>query len=68
MDLEIEKLRKDVNSLMENSREIQNYNNIPECLKNIQIRFISKLISRARAKIDFLEDMQKCNKKLRYLQ
>ena len=62
MDLEIEKLRKDVNSLMENSREIQNYNNIPECLKNIQIRFISKLISRARAKIDFLEDMQKCNK------
>ena len=67
MDLEIEKLRKDINSLMENSREIQNSNNIPECLKNIQIRFISKLISRARAKIDFLEDMQKCNKKLRYL-
>ena len=53
MDLEIEKLRKDINSLMENSREIQNSNNIPECLKNIQIRFISKLISRARAKIDF---------------
>ena len=67
MDLEIEKLQKDINSLMENSREIQNSNNIPECLKNIQIRFISKLISRARAKIDFLEDMQKCNKKLRDL-
>ena len=63
MDLEIEKLRKDINSLMENSREIQNSDNIPECLKNIQIRFISKLISRARAKIDILLDMQKCNKK-----
>ena len=33
MDFEIEKLPKDINSLMENSREIQNSNDIPECLK-----------------------------------
>ena len=47
---------------MESSREIENSSDIPECLKNIQIRFISKLISKARAKIDFLEDMEKCKK------
>ena len=64
MDLEIENLRKDINSLSENLREIQNSNTIDKCLKNIQIRLISKLISRAREKIDFLEDMKKCNKKL----
>ena len=62
MDLEIEKLQKNINSLMKNSHEIQNSSDIPECLKNIQIRFISKLISKARAKIDFSEDMEKCNK------
>ena len=59
MDLEIENLRKDIKSLSENLREIQNSNTIDKCLKKIQIRLISKLVSRARAKIDFLEDMQK---------
>lgn len=57
MDLQIEKLQKDITGLMENSCEIQNSSDNPECLKIIQIRFISKLISKARAKIDFLEDM-----------
>ena len=52
MDSEIEKLQKDIRSLRENSREIQNSSN-PECLKTIQIRFIAKLISKAQAKIDF---------------
>ena len=47
---------------MENSCKNQNSSDIPECLKNIQTRFISKLISKARTKIDFLEDMQKCTK------
>ena len=67
MELEIEKLQKNITSLMENSCEIQNSNDIPECLRNVQIRFISKLINKARAKIDYLEDRQKCNKKLRTL-
>ena len=49
----VEKLQKDITSLMENLREIQNSNDIAECIKNTQIRFISKLISKARAKIDF---------------
>ena len=61
MDEQIEKIQKDIKSLMESSREIENSNN-PECLKNIQLRFISKLISKARAKIDLLEDMKKCKK------
>ena len=46
---------------MKSAREIEN-SDIPECLKNIKLRFISKLISKARAKIDFLEDMKKCKK------
>ena len=62
MDEQIEKLQKDITGLMESSREIENSSDIPECLKNIQLRFISKLISKARAKIDFLEDMKKCKK------
>ena len=61
MELEIQKLQKDIINLMEDYRRIQNSNNIPECLKNIQLRLISKLISRARAKIDYLMDKQKCN-------
>ena len=61
MNLHIEKLQKDITDLMKSSREIEN-SDIPECLKNIQLRFISKLISKARAKIDFLEDMKKCKK------
>ena len=61
MDSEIEKLQQDIKNLRENSREIQNSNN-PECLKTIQIRFIAKLISKAQAKIDFLQDMEKCKK------
>ena len=61
MDLQIEKLQKDITDLMKSAREIEN-SDIPECLKNIQLRFISKLISKTRAKIDFLEDMKKCKK------
>ena len=34
MDLQIEKLQKDITGLMEYSREIENSNN-PKCLKNI---------------------------------
>ena len=62
MDLQIEKLQKDITGLMESSHEIENSSDILECLKNIQIRFISKLISKARAKIDFLEDRKKVKK------
>ena len=62
MDLQIEKLQKYTTGLLESSREIQNSTDIPECLKSIQIRLISKLISKARAEIDFLEDMKKCQK------
>ena len=65
MEQEIQKLQKDIINLMEDSRRIQNSNNIPECLKNIQLRLISKLISRARAKIDYLMDRQKCNLKFK---
>ena len=61
MDLQIEKLQKDITNLMKSAREIEK-SDIPECLKNIKLRFISKLISKARAKIDFLEDMKKCKK------
>ena len=61
MDSEIKKLQKAIKNLRENSREIQNSSN-PECLKNIQIRFIAKLIGKAQAKIDFLQDMEKCEK------
>ena len=48
---------------MENSRRIQNSDDIPECLKNIQLRFISKFITRAWAKNDYLMDRQKCDLK-----
>ena len=65
MEQEIQKLQKDTINLIEDSRRIQNSNNIPECLKNIQLRLISKMISRARAKIDYLMDRQKCNLKFR---
>ena len=61
MNLEIENLQKDITNLMKSAREIEK-SDIPECLKNIKLRFISKLISKARAKIDFLEDMKKCKK------
>ena len=36
MAQEIQKLQKDISKLMEESKRIQNSNNIPECLKNIQ--------------------------------
>ena len=61
MDLKIENLQKDITNLMKSAREIEK-SDIPECLKNIKLRFISKLVSKARAKIDFLEDMKKCKK------
>ena len=50
---------------MEESKRIQNSNNIPECLKTIQLRLISKMISRARAKIDYLMDRKNCSPKFR---
>ena len=53
MAQEIKKLQKDISNLMEESKRIQNSNNIPECLKIIQLRLIYKMISRARAKIDY---------------
>lgn len=65
MELETEKLQRDITSLMKNSREIKNSTDIPECSKNIQLRFISRLIIKARAKIDDLVDIQKRNKKIR---
>ena len=61
MEQEIQKLQKHIINLMENSRRIQNFNDIPECLKNIQLCLISKLIARARAKIDDLRDRKKSN-------
>ena len=67
MELEIQKLQTDIISLMEHSRKIQNSNEIPECLRNIQIRLIFRLIDRARAKIDYLEDRQKCIQKTQAL-
>ena len=45
MDLQIEKLQKDITDLMKSAREIEK-SDIPECLKNIKLRFISKLISK----------------------
>ena len=65
MSQEIKKLQKDSSNLMEESRRIQNSNNIPECLKIIQLRLISKIISWARAKIDYLMDRQNCSLKFR---
>ena len=50
---------------MEESKRIQNSNNIPKCLKIIQLRLISKIISRARAKIDDLMDRKNCSLKFR---
>ena len=56
MAAEIQKLQKDIINLMEESGKTQNSNDIPECLKIIQLRQISKMISKARAKIDYLMD------------
>ena len=64
MEQEIQTLQKDIINLMENSRIIQNFNNIPECLKNIQLRPLSKLKARARAK-KYVMDRQMCNLKFR---
>ena len=65
MAAEIQKLQKDISNLMEESKRIQNSNNIPECLKIIQLRLISKVISRARAKIDYLMDRRNCSPNFR---
>ena len=65
MATEIQKLQKDISNLMEESKRIQNSSNIPECLKIIQLRLISKMISRARAKIDYLMDRRNCSPKFR---
>ena len=63
MEQEIQKLQKGIISLMENSKRIQNSNDITECLKNIQLRLISRLIARARAKINYIMAREKCNTK-----
>ena len=62
MNSEIKKLQKAIKNLRENSSEVQNSSN-PEYLENIQIRYISELIARAQAKIDFLQDMERCEKR-----
>ena len=59
MAQEIQKLKKDIINLMEESKRFQNSNDIPECLKIIQLRLISK----ARAKIDYLMDRKNCSPK-----
>ena len=65
MAQEIQKLQKDISNLMKECKRIQNSNNIPECLKIIQLHLISKMISRARAKIDYLMDRQNCSLKFK---
>ena len=42
MDLQIEKLQKDITDLMKSSREIEN-SDIPECLKNINYSLFQNL-------------------------
>ena len=63
MEQEIRNFQKDIISLMENSKRIRNSNDIPESLKNIQLRLISKLITSTGAKIYYVMDRQKCNLK-----
>ena len=48
MDIEEQKLLKDIQTLREEILNIQNSTTIPTCLKNIKIRLISKPISRIR--------------------
>ena len=62
---ETQKLQKDISNLMEESERIQNSNDIPECLKIIQLRLISKMIFRSRAKIDYLMDRRNCSPKFK---
>ena len=64
MAAEIQKLQKDISNLMEESKRIQNSSNILESLKIIQLRLISKMIFRSRAKIDYLMD-KNCSPKFR---
>ena len=61
MEHETQKLQKDIISLRDYSRRIQNSNDIPKYLKKIQLHLISKLIARTREKINYLMDRQKCN-------
>ena len=71
MATEIQKLQTDISNLMEESERIQKSEDIPECLKIIQLRLISKMIFRTRAKIDYLMDRRNCSPKFRaknYLQ
>ena len=65
MAAEIQKLQKDISNLMEESERIQNSNNFPECLKIIQLCLISKMISRARAKMNYLMNRRNCSPKFR---
>ena len=65
MATEIQKLQTDISNLMEESERIQKSEDIPECLKIIQLRLISKMISRTRAEIDYLMDRRNCSSKTR---
>ena len=65
MATETQQLQKDISNLMEESERIRKSNDIPECLKIIQLRLISKMIFRTRAKIDYLMDRRNCSPKFR---
>ena len=65
MATEIQKLQTDISNLIEESERIQKSEDIPECLKIIQLRLISKMIFRTRAKIDYLMDRRNFSPKIR---
>ena len=62
MDIEEQKLLKDIQTLREEILNIQNSTTIPTCLKNIKIRLIAKLISRIRDRLDILKDQKSIEK------
>ena len=62
MDIEEQKLLKDIQTLREEILNIQNSTTIPTCLKNIQIRLIAKLIGRIRDRLDILKDQKSIEK------
>ena len=62
MDIEEQKLLKDIQTLMEEILNIQNSTTIPTCLKNIKIRLIAKLIGRIRDRLDILKDQKSIEK------
>ena len=62
MDIEEQKLLKDIQTLREEILNIQNSATIPTCLKNIKIRLIAKLIGRIRDRLDILKDQKSIEK------